>query len=149
MRVMRRVAVILTGVLLLPVAGCGSDPVKDYCAAVESHRTDFADMLGGSDPTTLLTHRAMLGDLADRAPDDLTDEWQVFLDAVDGLSAAIKASGAKASDFAAGKVPAGLSAADRAAVRDAATRLADQETVAAVQGIDQQARDVCKVNLGM
>ena len=55
----------------------------------------------------------------------------------------------KASDFKGGKPPAGLSPADKQAIADAAYRISSDDVVASASGIEQQARDVCKVNLGL
>ena len=54
----------------------------------------------------------------------------------------------KPSDFEDGKPPAGLSAAERKAIADAASQIRTEEVVEAASGIEQQARDVCKVNFG-
>ena len=91
----------------------------------------------------------MLHDLAEKSPRDLTDEWQVFLRALDDLDQAIKDAGVKPSDFEDGKPPAGLSAAETKAITDAASRIRTDDVVQASSGIEQQGRDVCKVNLGL
>ena len=68
----------------------------------------------------------MLRDLADKSPEDLADEWQTFIGALDGLDQAIEDAGVKASDFKDGKPPAGLSAADQKAIADAAGQIGDR-----------------------
>ena len=96
--------------------------------------------------------RAVDGPLASvrgEAPEDLTDEWQVFLGALDGLDQAIKDAGVKPSDFEDGKPPADLSASDKKAIVDAASQIQTEQVVEASSGIEQQGRDVCKVNLGL
>ena len=72
-----------------------------------------------------------------------------LLRAVEGLDEAIDDAGVKPSDFEDGKPPAGLSAADQKAIADAAGQITTDDVVAAATGIEQQARDVCKVNLGL
>jgi hypothetical protein len=91
----------------------------------------------------------MLRDLAEKSPDDLSDEWQTYLRAIEGLDKAIKDAGVKPSDFDGGKVPAGLSKEDQQAIAEAAGQITTEEVIAAATGIEQQARDVCKVNLGL
>ena len=66
----------------------------------------------------------MMHDLADKAPEDLVDEWQAFLGALDDLDKALKDAGVKPADFQNGKPPAGLSDADQKAIAAAATQLA-------------------------
>lgn len=142
-------AAALALTLLLPLAGCGESQIDRYCHAVEGYRTELADMVDSSSATALLSHRPMLHDLASQAPEDLTDEWQTFLAAVDGLQEALDRAGVKASAFSGGKPPAGMSAAARKAVADAADQLRSDDVVLAANGIEQQGRDVCKVNFGL
>jgi hypothetical protein len=136
-------------VLALPVAGCGQDPIDAYCADLSAHRKQMADMLDASTSTALLGNRAMLSDLAKKTPPDLQDEWQTFLGAVDGLHQALDHAGVKPSQFVAGKPPAGLAPADQRAIIAAADQLSSDDVVAAAAGIEQEARDVCKINLGL
>ncbi|MCW2763078.1 MAG: hypothetical protein JWR85_3279 [Marmoricola sp.] len=145
---MRGSAAALVVALLLPLTGCG-DTTGGYCSALDADRKQIADMIGSDSPSALLDGLPMLRDLAAKAPDDLTDEWQTYLGALGGLDDALEKAGVKPSDFDAGKPPAGLSAAEQKAIADAATAVGTQEVVDASSGIEQQARDVCKVNLGL
>jgi hypothetical protein len=132
--------------VLLPLAGCGGE---DYCGALEQQRTEIADMTGSGSPSALLDGLPMLRELAEKAPDDVADEWQTLIGALDGLDDAITAAGVDPADFKEGKPPAGLSDADQKAIADAAGQIGTDEVVQATSGIEQQARDVCKINLGL
>ena len=110
---MRRVVLGLVVALLLSLSGCGGNTVDDYCKDLGEHRKQMADMVASQSPTALLSHLPMLRELAEKAPEDLKDEWQTFLDAVEGLDKAIDRAGVKASDFKDGQPPAGLSATDQ------------------------------------
>jgi hypothetical protein len=144
------VRLLLALALALPLlAGCGGDRIDDYCQDLSAHRKEMSAMIDSTSPTALLSHRPMLHDLADKAPSDLADEWQVFLDALDDLDTAIRKAGVKPADFQDGKPPAGLSATDRKRITDAADRLASSDVADAASGIEQEARDVCKINLGV
>jgi hypothetical protein len=142
-----RLVVALVLALLLPLAGCG-DRGQDYCNALESHNKEIAEMVGSDSPAALLSGLPMLRDLADDAPDDLTDQWKTFIAALDGLADAIKKAGLKPTDFKNGP-PKGLSVRDQKAIADAADQISTDDVIAASTGIEQQARDVCKVNLGL
>jgi hypothetical protein len=135
--------------VLLPLAGCGGASIDDYCADLKAHQKEMAAMIDSSSPSALLSHRPMLHDLADKAPKDLTDEWQVFVGALDDLEKALKDAGVEPSDFEDGKPPAGLSAAHRTAITEAANQLASDDVAQAAGGIEQEGRDVCKVNFGV
>jgi hypothetical protein len=134
-----------------PLSGLvGGDDVTPtaYCHALAADRQAFADMLAADSPTALVQQLPMLSDLAAQAPPDLADEWQVFLGAVTDLKQALDRAGVDPSAFRDGKAPAGVSAAQDQAIRRAASTLSSPDTVAAAQGIEQEARDVCKINLG-
>ena len=143
-----RVAVVLVA-LLLPLAGCGGDPTDSYCSDLRTQSKKISDMIGSDSPTALLDGLPTLRDLSEKSPEDLTDEWQTYLGALEGLRDALKKAGVKASDFVDGKPPAGLSTTDRKAIAEAASVIATDQVVEASGGIEQQARDVCKVNLGL
>ncbi len=133
----------------MPLAGCGEDSVDGYCAALKADQKQIAEMIESPSSTSLLSNLPLLRGLAEKAPDDLEDEWQAFVGAIEGLEEALDDADVKPSDFEDGKPPAGVSAADRQAIAAAATRITTDEVAAAATGIDQQARDVCKLNLGL
>lgn len=134
---------------LLPLAGCGGSSIEDYCEQLRADQQQIAEMIDSSSPSALLGELDLLRGLAEKSPDDLADEWQVFIEALDGLDQALDDVGVKPSDFVDGKPPAGLPAADRQEIADAAAEVSSEDVVAAVSGIEQQARDVCKLNLGL
>ena len=148
-RVLRRLGAVVASTLLVPLAGCGENSIESYCSEVSAHREELAEMVESTSASALLSHLPMLHDLAESAPEDIADEWQVFNGALDDLDQAISDAGVKPSDFEDGKPPAGLSAAERKAITDAAGQIRSDDVVQAATGIEQQARDVCKVNFGV
>ena len=140
-------ALVLAFVLVLLPTGCGGGSAEDgYCAALKRDQTLFADDGTG---LALITNLPRLEKLAAQAPEDLGDEWQTFTTALEALRDAVKAAGLKPTDFVDGKPPAGTSAAARTAVAKAADELSDDDVVTAAGGIEQQAKDVCKLQLGL
>jgi hypothetical protein len=85
--------------------------------------------------------------LREDAPDDLRDEWDTFLRAWRGLDTALDRADASESVFRRGEQPSGVSDEEYAAIQDAAAQLVDARVLEAANGIEQQARDVCKVDL--
>ena len=146
---MRRAAVLVALACLLPLTGCGENSVDAYCSRLDADRPKIAAMLDSDSPSPLLADRAFLHDLADAAPSDVADEWQTFLAALDGLQKALDRAGVKPSEFVGGKPPASLTGAQRSGIADAVAQLGTDDTLAAASGIEQQARDVCKVNFGL
>ncbi|MCX6395196.1 MAG: hypothetical protein NTV23_01775 [Propionibacteriales bacterium] len=136
-------ALVLVVVLALGLSGCGKD--DDYCAVAKADQEVFVDDGTG---LSLVSNIETLKQIAAKSPDDLVDEWEVFLDAVEGLRAAIDDVGLKPSDFVGGQAPASTPSADRQRIAAAADRLAQEDVVSAANGIEQHAKDVCKFQLG-
>jgi hypothetical protein len=135
----------LVAVLALPT-GCGGNSENDYCAALKADQTIFADDGTG---LALITNLPKLEQLAAKAPDDLGDEWQTFTAALEALRDTVKAAGLKPSDFVNGEPPAGTTASVRTSIAQAANELSNEDVVTAASGIEQQAKDVCKLQLGL
>lgn len=140
-----RVLALAVALVLLPT-GCGESSDDTYCAALKKDQTIFADDGTG---LALITNLPRLERLAAEAPGDLTDEWQTFLASLEALRDAVAEAGLKPSDFVDGKPPAGTTAAARTAIAQAADELSDDDVVTAASGIEQQAKDVCKLQLGL
>jgi hypothetical protein len=139
---------VLALALAVTLTGCASTEEK-YCDALRKDRVKIDDMINGSSSDALLRGLPLFQGLADQAPDDLTDEWQTFVNALEGLDDALGKADVKASDFKNGKIPASVTGDDRQSIVAAADTLSSSAVVNAVSGIEQQGRDVCKVNLGL
>jgi hypothetical protein len=144
----RAAAAALALVSVAGLVGCG-DREKSYCAALEGDQEMFATMQEDASGVGLLKHRSALHALGDKAPDDLTDEWQTLLGAIDAFAETLDDAGVRPGDFVDGKAPAGLSEAARTRIASAAGELASADVAEAANGIEQQAKDVCKLQLGL
>ena len=141
-------AAVLAASLVLGLAGCSEsdDERRDaYCDAVRKDAKEVGRTVSEGGAGAFLEVLPTLEDLAEQAPSDLKDEWQTLVNALRGLQDAVDETGLQPGDLEeGGGLPADLSAADRRTVRGAASVLASPEVVAATQGIEQQALDVCK-----
>ncbi len=143
----------MTGVVLAAgLSGCGG--TKSYCSALKDDKAQLSRLAaesgkpGAAGGTALAETVDVLAGLADKAPDDIADEWDTLVQALRGLSDAIRESGADPGDFASGGTPDGVSAGQLDAVQQAARELQDLRVQQAGTSIEQHARDVCKVDLG-
>ncbi len=148
MRGRRLAAGASVAVVLLASGGCG-DPEQKYCSALRADQEAFSQMQADTSGVALLRQRTLLHRLADKAPDDLRDEWQVFLGALDGFAGTLEDLHVAPGDFVDGQPPPGLSDADRTRIANAASALSSDDVVEAANGIEQQAKDVCKLQLGL
>jgi hypothetical protein len=146
--VRRLAAAVLTVVLVASLGAC-ADQEEKYCDALRNDRTRIDEIINSTRSDALLAGLPLFRDLADEAPDDLTDEWQTFVNALEGLRQALDDAGVKASEFRDGKIPSSVTGDDRQSIVAAADTLGSDAVVSAVSGIEAQGRDVCKVNLGL
>lgn len=141
----------VVGFLLLAV-GCGgsedsvASEFRDYCAVAKQEQAVFVDDGTG---LGLVTNVAKLERIAEEAPEDLTDEWQVLIAAVNGLGDALASVGLEPGDFVDGQPPAATSTAAKQTIAAAANRLSQSDVIEAANGIEQHAKDICKLQLGL
>ncbi len=141
--------VVLAVALAAGLSGCGTTPGEEYCATLADRREEFSELAASEDPAALLRAVPLLEDVRAAAPSDLKDEWQVFLNAVRGLREALARADVAPDDFAGGEVPDTLDAQQRRDLAAAANQLVSADVRSAARGIEDQARDVCKVDLGL
>ena len=141
---MRR-AVLLALVLPLLVA-CGDDK-DDYCDAVTDHQEKLSELVSSGKPDAMLQALDIFRDLQDQAPSDISDEWQQVVGSVEALEKALDDADVDASTYDRDNPPAGLTAAEKKTIDDAAIRLGGAETIQALEDLYQQARDVCHTPL--
>jgi hypothetical protein len=138
---------VLVAALLLPLlAGCGSDQ-DEYCDAVQDHQQELSDLLGSGQPDALLKALDVLRDLQDKAPDDISDEWQQLVGRIETLQQALDDAGVDPATYDRDRPPADLTHEQTAAIDAAAEELGSGTTLRALQDLEQQARDVCKTPL--
>lgn len=149
-RQMRRGVLLARALALavaLPLAGACSDAESDYCQVVEERQEELTEVLADSGPTALIEALPIFEELSAQAPVDIRDEWATVIDALQGLEEALEDAGVDPATYDAENPPAGLGMEERDRIEAAASVVADPKTAAALAGVDQQARDVCKTPL--
>lgn len=143
----------LLGVLLLVTVGTGcSSPTESYCGALEDEKdtlTGLAQSSGEPGGDMFDDSLTVFEDLRDEAPEDIRDEWDTFVFAWQGVADAFDAAGIGPQDYEPGATPPGVSEDQAQAIEDAAATLRSARVVEAGKGLEQHARDVCKVDLGL
>ncbi len=138
---------LLAAALLLPLlAACGSDQ-DEYCGAVKDHQQELSDIVGSGRPDALLKALDVFETLQDKAPEDITDEWQQVVGRIQALAKALDDAGVDPATYDRDHPPAGLTEEQKARIDAAATELGSGTTLRALQDLDQQARDVCRTPL--
>jgi hypothetical protein len=139
---------VLLGLVVPLLVACGSDE-DGYCDAVKDHQQRLSEIAGSGKPDAMLQSLDIFHDLADRAPSDISDEWQQVVGSVEALQEAIDAADVDAATYDRDDPPSGLSAEQKKAIDGAAARVGGAETLQAIQDLDQQARDVCHTPLSL
>ena len=145
-------AAAAAGCLLLALApftaGCQSQQ-EDYCSAVSDHQRELTDITSGGSGDALIRALPIFEDLQGKAPRDISDDWQQLVSRIKALDAALRAAGVDPASYHRDHPPAELSAQQRTRIDAAARELGAGPTVAALQALDQEARDVCHTPLTM
>lgn len=136
--------------LVAPLTGCTSQQ-ESYCGTLEDEKQTLADLSASSgDPEagTLSKTIDVFERLRAEAPDDVVDEWDTYVTALQALESALADAGADESMFTDGERPSGMSEADYESISAAAVELRSTRVVEAAAGLEQHALDVCQVELG-
>jgi hypothetical protein len=146
---------LAVALLCAGLTGCTSQQER-YCSAVEDQQGPLAELAAGSgardgDPGADVVgdSLAIFTDLSAEAPDDVAGDWDTVVFAWQRLDDALTAAGISADDVRPGQRPAGVSAAEYRTLTGAAEELRSARVLAAAGSIQQHARDVCKVDLGL
>jgi hypothetical protein len=137
----------LVAAAMLPLAGCGGG--GGYCGAVKAHQSDLGSIVHSDDRAALIQALPDFEDLAKAAPDDVVDDWQLLVDRIRALDAALHEAGVDPSTYDAQHPPAGLSTEDRGLIRRAAAELAASDTQQALATVQQEVLDVCHTPLDL
>jgi hypothetical protein len=151
----RHVSHVAAGLTALALLGCGltgcSHSTGAYCSSLRADKQQLERLSAdaarpGSD--ALARSVDVLSRLRDEAPDDISEEWKTLVSALRDLVSAVRATGVDYSAFGSGKRPPGVSVSAYRAVQQAADELSSTRVQQAGASIEQQAIDVCKVDLG-
>jgi hypothetical protein len=133
---------VLAALVAGATAGCSSEQ-ESYCRAVEEHQAALSEVAASREPGAVLDALDVYRDLQDRAPRDIRDEWSQVVTRLEALQRALDDAGVDPASYDPGTTPDGVADDERRAIEAAARDLGRSETVEAMSGVEQQARDVC------
>lgn len=142
---------VLVPLLASAVTGCGGeeDPFAGYCEEVQAQQKPLTEALAVGGPTALIEALPSFEALADAAPDDITDEWSVVIGGIQRLVDTLEEAGVDPATYDRENPPAGVTSEQRDRIDAASRQLTAPDSVTALEGVQQQARDVCKTPLSL
>jgi len=152
MRRVRRPTVALVGLLLVASTTSCASETESYCAELQEQKQALTELASGStdtDGSVLDETLEVFQDLRGAAPGDIEDEWSTLVFAYEALVEAFDAAGTTPGEYDPGSPPEGVSDAEARRIEGAAAELRSKRVVTAADGLQQHARDVCKVDLGL
>jgi hypothetical protein len=148
-----RTWLLLPGVLLVVagLTGC-TDETASYCDELAGKKQQLAELAVRSDEpgTDVLAQTVQVWrDLRGAAPGDIADEWSTLVFALENVVEAFDRAGTTAEEYDPADPPKGLDAAEARRLEGAAAALRSPRVSAAGADVEQHAKDVCQVNLGL
>ncbi len=140
-------AMLAVGSLLVGGCGADDDPFASYCEEVEAQRPALSEALAAGGATGLIDALPVFENLAAKAPDDLQDEWDTVTSRIGDLVSVLEDADVDPSTYDRERPPEGLTRGEKDAIDAAAQALLTPEVTEALNGVEQQARDVCKTPL--
>lgn len=149
MSFLNKTPVVLASLLLVGgLTACSGDgPDSDYCKDLEAAAPKFA-ALRTNDTAQLEDVFEASHQLAEEAPGDVKDDWQVLDKGMTDIEKALKDAGIKFSDFAQlqqGKIPEGVDVEKLQGLPAKFQKLDSPAFDKASKNIGTHAKDVCKV----
>jgi hypothetical protein len=153
-RIFSAVAAAALGLCLL--TACGDDgggkaggSSGDYCNDLKAAKKEV-DALKAGDFSDLEKTTDAMNKLADEAPDEIKDDWDILVKGVQKLVDALKAAGLDDDDMAtlqAGQIPDGVDVEALQGLMTEIQSLDTDEFQKAGDNINKHAKDKCKVDL--
>jgi hypothetical protein len=151
-RILSAVGAAALGLCLL--TACGDDGGEagssgDYCSDLKDAKKEV-DALKGGDFSDLEKTTDAMNKLADEAPDEIQDDWEILVDGVQKLVDALKKAGLDDADMAtlqSGQIPDGVDMAALQGLMTEIKALDTEEFQTASENINKHAKDECGVDL--
>jgi hypothetical protein len=153
-RILSAAAAAALGLCLLTACGDdGGDKAGgsggDYCSDLKDAKKQV-DAVKGGDFSDLEQTTDAMNELADEAPDEIKDDWEILVEGVQKLVDALKKAGLDDDDMAtlqSGQIPDGVDMATLQSLMTEIKALDTEEFQTAGENINKHAKDECGVDL--
>jgi hypothetical protein len=143
--VLLAVGALMSGML----TGCGGSDTDAYCDSLKDAKADIESLDAGDvaqfDEAFKTIHK-----LADEAPDEVKDDWEVLDGALSDMEKALNDAGLELSDLeglSSGQLPEGVDQAKLAQLGEQMQAIASDEVTEAGENIDKHAEDECGIKI--
>lgn len=130
------------------VTGCGNS-TDAYCNDLEA-TVDELGSLTGTDADSMEKAFDAISALADDAPDEVKDEWQILDEQMEAIDDALDEAGLEFSDLgqlSTGQLPEGVTEEQLTELGEKLQNLSGDEVQEAADTISEHAKDECDVDL--
>ncbi len=145
------IAIAALALSLSSLTACGSDANSAYCKELKSDQKYFETFNSGSPDLSKLDEAFdRMHSLADKAPDDVADDWKVLDGALTTIDKALKDAGITFDDIAKmqdGQLPEGADPQKLAALAPKLQEMSGAKVEKAAKSIEKHAKDTCDVTL--
>ncbi len=148
---MKRLSSLLAVVVLSTslLSGCSGGGTDAYCDTLKDTQKDFDDF-ESSDFSNFDKFTDRVEKLADEAPDEVKEDWEVLEKAFTAFVDALDKAGLKPEDLeglAAGDIPDGVDLDELNSAMEEAQALSGEEFEKATDAIEKHAKDECNIDL--
>jgi hypothetical protein len=147
--VKNRAALIAAATLIAgTLTGCGGG-TDAYCDSIKEAQSELGGLDDG-DFAELDKAIDRIHEIADDAPDEVADDWEVLDGAVSDMETALEDAGIEMSDLEGltrGEIPEGVDQEKLAALGEDLNAIGSAEVQEAADNIDKHANDECGVDL--
>jgi hypothetical protein len=152
MRTYIAAAALALSISSLTACGGSSGADSAYCKELKTDKTYFSSLSGSSPDVGKLDEAfKRLHSLADKAPDDVKDDWKTLDSAITSITDALKDAGISFADIAKmqqGQIPKGADPTKLAALAPKLEAMSSDKVEKASKAIEKHAKSTCKVTLG-
>jgi hypothetical protein len=128
------------------LSGCsGGGDTEAYCDGLKDAESAFS---GNMDASAIEEISDTIGDLADDAPEEVSDDWETLDNAYGDFEDALEDAGLSTADLEDPEKLQGLEEEDMQKIQEATEAMGTDDVSEATDNIEKHAKDECDVDLG-